>query len=54
VFEPPVAIDARMKPWYPEDLFCDAETASLVERRWKSYFPAGRVVMGDSDRAHLD
>jgi 3-polyprenyl-4-hydroxybenzoate decarboxylase len=54
VFEPPVAIDARMKPWYPEELFCDAETASLVERRWKSYFPAGRVVMGDSDRAHLD
>ena len=54
VFEPPVAIDARMKPWYPEELFCDAETASLVERRWKSYFPAGGVVMGNSDRAHLD
>ena len=54
VFEPPVAIDARMKPWYPEELFCDAATARLVDRRWGEYFPGGRVAMGDSDRAHLD
>jgi 4-hydroxybenzoate decarboxylase subunit C len=54
IFEPPVAIDARMKPWYPEELFCDADTARLVERRWKEYFPAGGVAMGDSDRGHLD
>ena len=53
-FTPPVAIDARMKPSYPEELFCDAETASLVERRWKEYFPKGGVEMGDSDRGHLD
>jgi 4-hydroxybenzoate decarboxylase subunit C len=53
-FTPPVAIDARMKPWYPEELFCDPETAAKVERRWKEYFPGGGVEMGDSDRAHLD
>ena len=53
VFEPPVAIDARMKPWYPEELFSDPETSALVQRRWKTYFPAGAVTMGDSDRGHL-
>jgi UbiD family decarboxylase len=54
MLEPPVAIDARMKPWYPNELFADPETASLVDQRWKAYFPAGGVTMGDSDRAHLD
>jgi 3-polyprenyl-4-hydroxybenzoate decarboxylase len=53
-YTPPVAIDARMKPSYPEELFCDAETARLVDRRWGEYFPGGGVEMGDSDRAHLD
>ncbi|MFQ5877291.1 MAG: UbiD family decarboxylase [Acidobacteriota bacterium] len=53
-FTPPVAIDARMKPSYPEELFIDPETATKVDRRWKEYFPAGRVEMGDSGRAHLD
>jgi 3-polyprenyl-4-hydroxybenzoate decarboxylase len=53
-FTPPVAIDARFKPWYPEELFCDPATAANVERRWKEYFPEGGVEMGDSDRAHLD
>ena len=53
-FTPPVALDARMKPSYPEELFCNPETAARVDRRWKEYFPAGGVAMGDSDRAHLD
>jgi UbiD family decarboxylase len=53
-FEPPVAIDARMKPWYPEELFCDSETGRRVEHRWREYFPGREVAMGDSDRAHLD
>ena len=52
-FTPPILIDARTKPGYPEELFCDEETAKKVERRWKEYFPAG-MEMGDSDRAHLD
>jgi len=53
-FTPPVGIDARMKPWYPEELFCDAATAQTVTRRWHEYFPGGGVEMGDSDQAHLD
>jgi 4-hydroxybenzoate decarboxylase subunit C len=53
-FTPPVAIDARLKPSYPEELFCDPDTARRVDRRWKEYFPQGGVEMGDSDRAHLD
>jgi len=52
-FDAPVIVDARMKPSYPEELFCDEETAALVDRRWSKYFPAGDVAMGDSDRAHL-
>ena len=54
VFTPPVAIDARMKPWYPAEVSCDLETAELVSRRWREYFPYGKVVMGDSERGHLD
>jgi len=50
----PMVIDARMKPPYPKELFCDEETAALVDRRWKEYFPDGGVEMGDSDRGHLD
>lgn len=52
-FDPPLVIDARMKPSYPKELFCDAATRDLVDRRWSEYFPAG-LAMGDSDRAHLD
>ena len=54
VFTPPVAIDARMKPWYPAEVSCDPETADLVTRRWREYFPYGRVTMGDAERGHLD
>ncbi|MFN0008508.1 MAG: UbiD family decarboxylase [Planctomycetota bacterium] len=53
-FTPPIVIDARMKPSYPEELFCGEDTAKQVERRWKEYFPQARVEMGDSDRANLD
>ena len=53
-FTPPVAIDARRKPGFPDELFCDPATAALVTRRWRDYFPAGGVEMGDSDAAHLD
>jgi hypothetical protein len=53
-FTPPLVIDARMKPSYPEELFCDEATAKRVDERWSEYFPAGGVEMGDSDRGHLD
>ncbi|MFT4647585.1 MAG: UbiD family decarboxylase [Glaciecola sp.] len=51
---PPIVLDARMKPGYPEELFCDPDTAQTVDQRWKEYFPSGKVEMGDSDRGHLD
>ena len=54
VHHPPLILDARMKPGYPEELFADDATRKLVDARWKEYFPAGGVAMGDSDRAHLD
>ena len=50
----PLVIDARMKPWYPEELFCDPATAATVTGRWREYFPAGGIEMGDSDKANLD
>ena len=53
-FTPPVLIDARLKPGFPDELFCDDETARKVESRWREYFPGRAVEMGDSDRAHLD
>jgi UbiD family decarboxylase len=52
-FSPPVVIDARLKPGFPEELFADDETAARVTRRWTEYFPQG-VAMGDASKAHLD
>ncbi len=48
----PVVIDARLKPGFPDELFCAPEVAALVDRRWREYFPSG-VEMGDSDTGHL-
>jgi hypothetical protein len=28
--------------------------AKKVTARWREYFPAGHVEMGDSERGHLD
>jgi hypothetical protein len=53
-YAPPVLVDARMKPWFPKEVECDPDTASLVGRRWKEYFPHRRIEMGDSHRGHLD
>jgi UbiD family decarboxylase len=54
VHEPPVLIDARRKPTFPREVSGDPDTAALVSRRWREYFPDGRVEMGDAERAHLD
>jgi hypothetical protein len=53
-YQPPVLIDARLKPGFPRELHADPDTAALVSRRWREYFPGGGVEMGDSDAAHLD
>jgi UbiD family decarboxylase len=52
-YEPPILIDARMKPWFPKEVTCDEETAATVTRRWREYFPDGKVEMGDSEAGHL-
>ena len=49
----PLLIDARKKPWYPAELFCDPDTARTVDRRWTEYFPSGMVALGDSNKGHL-
>jgi 4-hydroxybenzoate decarboxylase subunit C len=54
VYSGPIVIDARLKPGFPKELVCDDATAALVTRRWKEYFPAGGVEMGDSTKASLD
>lgn len=53
VYSGAIAIDARMKANYPDELFCDPETAHTVSQRWSEYFPDGGVEMGDSDEGHL-
>jgi UbiD family decarboxylase len=52
-FSLPLILDARLKGGFPDELFCAEETAELVEKRWKEYFPSTDVEMGDSDRGHL-
>ena len=53
-YSAPVLIDARMKPWYPQEVHADPDTARQVSARWKEYFPGGGVEMGDAERGHLD
>ena len=53
-YGPPIVIDARLKPWYPNEVSCDPQTAATVTARWKDYFPSAKVEMGDSERGHLD
>jgi UbiD family decarboxylase len=53
VMRAPIVIDARIKPGFPRELFCDPDTAGLVSRRWSAYFDRP-VEMGDSGVGHLD
>lgn len=52
-YEPPIVIDARMKPWYPKEVSCSDDIARRVTHRWREYFPARTVDMGDAERGHL-
>ena len=52
-YEPPIVIDARMKPWYPAEVRCSDPIARRVTDRWHEYFPLRKVEMGDSERGHL-
>lgn len=48
-YTPPVVLDCRMKPGYPDELIIDESTAKKVTNRWSEYFPAGNVE-GEEDR----
>jgi 4-hydroxybenzoate decarboxylase subunit C len=52
-FTPPVAIDARLKPWFPQELTCRPDIAARVTQRWREYFPNDGVEMGDAEKADL-
>lgn len=43
-YTPPVLIDSRLKPGFPDELFCDDRTARTVSDRWREYFPDGLDV----------
>ncbi len=38
-YEGPLVVDARMKPFYPDEVETRPDIAALVDRRWKEYFP---------------
>jgi len=40
-YEGPLLVDARMKPFYPDEVETRPDIAELVDRRWKEYFPRG-------------
>jgi 3-polyprenyl-4-hydroxybenzoate decarboxylase len=39
VYQSPIVIDARMKPWYPKELEPCEDVVKMVEKRWGEYFP---------------
>ncbi len=43
VYQSPIVIDARMKPWYPAEVEPLDEIVKRVDERWREYFPAGKT-----------
>jgi UbiD family decarboxylase len=41
VYKGPIVIDARTKPGFPDELIVRPDIATLVDRRWREYFPKG-------------
>ncbi|MGI8787822.1 MAG: UbiD family decarboxylase [Pyrinomonadaceae bacterium] len=39
VYDAPIVIDARMKPWYPSEVEPREDIVRLVDARWREYFP---------------
>ncbi len=40
VYDAPIVIDARTKPWYPKEVEAREDIVKLVDERWREYFPA--------------
>ncbi|MEE3259278.1 MAG: UbiD family decarboxylase [Candidatus Latescibacterota bacterium] len=47
-YTPPIVLDCRMKPGYPDELITDEDTTKKVTQRWKEYFPNDNVE-GEED-----
>ncbi|MDQ1610824.1 MAG: 4-hydroxybenzoate decarboxylase subunit [Pyrinomonadaceae bacterium] len=43
-YAPPLVIDARMKPTYPDELIVRPDIKQLVDRRWREYFPSADLA----------
>jgi UbiD family decarboxylase len=43
-YSPPIVIDARMKPAYPDELIVRPDIKKLVDKRWREYFPSGGLA----------
>lgn len=39
MYEAPILIDSRMKPWYPKEVEARDDIKQFVDRRWGEYFP---------------
>ncbi len=37
-YSPPIVIDSRMKPWYPDEVEVREDIFQLVDKRWNEYF----------------
>ena len=58
-FTPPVILDCRLKPGFPDELVADKRIAQRVTSRWSEYFPDGNVegeedMLGYSGFARMD
>ena len=58
-FTPPVILDCRLKPGFPDELVADERIAQRVTSRWSEYFPEGNVegeedMLGYSGFARMD
>jgi UbiD family decarboxylase len=47
-YSPPVVIDARMKPDYPDELVVRPDIKQLVDTRWREYFPSGDLLAAET------
>jgi len=43
VYQSPIVIDARMKPWYPKEVEPRDDIVKLVDNKWREYFPKDKI-----------
>ena len=53
-YTPPVLIDARLKPGFPDELLLRPGDGRARDAALERVLPGGGVEMGDAEAAHLD